>query len=204
MVPFDVYIHVPARLEAQLGLIKEAYIRVRRIALLLAQEGQVRLSVAVEVPGSHGDAGRGRQQSASLLAEPVRRAVVDVSVQPGVRPVGEHAENEVVVPVPVKVRQGARPGPVGRHFVPRGAAQRVLVHIRGRILAVIVVVGENQVEVAVLVEVVLVDALQHPCPRHIQVVARVAERALSKPESTEGGRLVSILKWPEGAPLNLG
>ena len=26
----------------------------------------------------------------------------------------------------------------------------------------------------------------------------------SKPESTEGGRLVSILKWPEGAPLNLG
>ena len=27
---------------------------------------------------------------------------------------------------------------------------------------------------------------------------------LTKPESTEGGRLVSILKWPEGAPLNLG
>ena len=26
----------------------------------------------------------------------------------------------------------------------------------------------------------------------------------AKPESTEGGRLVSILKWPEGAPLNLG
>ena len=26
----------------------------------------------------------------------------------------------------------------------------------------------------------------------------------TKPESTEGGRLVSILKWPEGAPLNLG
>ena len=27
---------------------------------------------------------------------------------------------------------------------------------------------------------------------------------MAKPESTEGGRLVSILKWPEGAPLNLG
>ena len=26
----------------------------------------------------------------------------------------------------------------------------------------------------------------------------------TNPESTEGGRLVSILKWPEGAPLNLG
>ena len=30
------------------------------------------------------------------------------------------------------------------------------------------------------------------------------ENDMSKPESTEGGRLVSILKWPEGALLNLG
>ena len=27
---------------------------------------------------------------------------------------------------------------------------------------------------------------------------------LTKPESTEGGRRVSVLKWPKGAPLNLG
>ena len=33
--------------------------------------------------------------------------------------------------------------------------------------------------------------------------AEIGRRA-RKPESTEGGRLVSILKWPEGAPLNLG
>ena len=35
----------------------------------------------------------------------------------------------------------------------------------------------------------------------------IADRStgkISKPESTEGGRLVSILKWPEGALLNLG
>ena len=32
----------------------------------------------------------------------------------------------------------------------------------------------------------------------------VAKADPPKPESTEGGRLVSILKWPEGAPLNLG
>ena len=31
-----------------------------------------------------------------------------------------------------------------------------------------------------------------------------ADPSSPKPESTEGGRLVSILKWPEGAPLNLG
>ena len=30
------------------------------------------------------------------------------------------------------------------------------------------------------------------------------DKADPYPESTEGGRLVSILKWPEGAPLNLG
>ena len=33
---------------------------------------------------------------------------------------------------------------------------------------------------------------------------RVQFKPTVKPESTEGGRLVSILKWPEGAPLNLG
>ena len=33
---------------------------------------------------------------------------------------------------------------------------------------------------------------------------RESEAVHPKPESTEGGRLVSILKWPEGAPLNLG
>ena len=32
----------------------------------------------------------------------------------------------------------------------------------------------------------------------------VTSEVFVKPESTEGGRLVSILKWPEGAPLNLG
>ena len=27
---------------------------------------------------------------------------------------------------------------------------------------------------------------------------------LAKPESTEGGRRVSVLKWPKGAPAHLG
>ena len=33
---------------------------------------------------------------------------------------------------------------------------------------------------------------------------RDTKEKFPKPESTEGGRLVSILKWPEGALLNLG
>ena len=36
-----------------------------------------------------------------------------------------------------------------------------------------------------------------------QVALKIAGDA-PKPESTEGGRRVSILKWPEGALLNLG
>ena len=40
-------------------------------------------------------------------------------------------------------------------------------------------------------------------PEH-QAPQELLDRGLYKPESTEGGRLVSILKWPEGAPLNLG
>ena len=42
----------------------------------------------------------------------------------------------------------------------------------------------------------------------VQVLHRLRDGRIvcepPKPESTEGGRLVSILKWPEGAPLNLG
>ena len=30
------------------------------------------------------------------------------------------------------------------------------------------------------------------------------KKALTQPESTEGGRRGSVLKWPEGAPVNLG
>ena len=41
-------------------------------------------------------------------------------------------------------------------------------------------------------------------PEKAEVVTKVSSSPLPKPESTEGGRLVSILKWPEGAPLNLG
>ena len=40
--------------------------------------------------------------------------------------------------------------------------------------------------------------------RIIGVYGRESPPDPPNPESTEGGRLVSILKWPEGAPLNLG
>ena len=38
----------------------------------------------------------------------------------------------------------------------------------------------------------------------VDILVRFDGPATSKPESTEGGRRVSVLKWPKGAPLNLG
>ena len=38
----------------------------------------------------------------------------------------------------------------------------------------------------------------------LRMVPERPDLAEDKPESTEGGRRVSILKWPEGALLNLG
>ena len=43
-----------------------------------------------------------------------------------------------------------------------------------------------------------------PCLENGKIARYDAIDAVSKPESTEGGRRVSILKWPEGALLNLG
>ena len=43
------------------------------------------------------------------------------------------------------------------------------------------------------------------CITNVSSIAGLrAHSSTPYPESTEGGRLVSILKWPEGAPLNLG
>ena len=38
----------------------------------------------------------------------------------------------------------------------------------------------------------------------LEALVKDYQRPAFKPESTEGGRRVSILKWPEGALLNLG
>ena len=40
--------------------------------------------------------------------------------------------------------------------------------------------------------------------RHIKPSRGTPFREEPNPESTEGGRRVSVLKWPKGAPLNLG
>ena len=96
-------------------------------------------------------------------------------------PVGQHAEDYVVVSIPVEICHRARPGPVRCHIVAGDVSQCVPIRVGGRILAVIMVIGEYQVEVAVLVQVVLMDALEHSSAGHVQVVARVAESARAEP-----------------------
>ena len=43
-----------------------------------------------------------------------------------------------------------------------------------------------------------------PALRSAGVEVRALVHDESKPESTEGGRRGGVLKWPEGAPVNLG
>ena len=40
--------------------------------------------------------------------------------------------------------------------------------------------------------------------RRYRLVSMIGPGGAAKPESTEGGRRGSVLKWPEGAPVNLG
>ena len=66
-------------------------------------------------------------------------------------------------------------------------AQRVIIHVGRRALAMILAVAEEQVQVAVAVEVVLMDALQHAGAGYVQVLSCIAEQALAKAlESARG------------------
>ena len=82
-------------------------------------------------------------------------------------------------------------------FGPRGLNSLLLV-----LLAVQADVGNSELLLASVGLVVLASVTIHGATA-APFTAWYVRRA-SKPESTEGGRLVSILKWPEGAPLNLG
>ena len=55
-----------------------------------------------------------------------------------------------------------------------------------RFFTVVLAVAEDEVDVAVPVQVELVDALQHPRARHIEILAAIAEDAPSEGLETPG------------------
>ena len=51
---------------------------------------------------------------------------------------------------------------------------------------VVLAVAEDEVDVTVPVQVELVDALQHPRPRHVEILAAIAESAAAEGLETPG------------------
>ena len=91
-----------------------------------------------------------------------------------------HAQHEVVVPVSVEIGHRAGPRAVGGQFDAGAFPERILVHISRRLLPVILAVAEDQVHVPVFVQIVLVDALQHPGAGDVEILPAVAECAVSE------------------------
>ena len=168
------------RLKSQVGLVEDAQ-------RALADKGQIGTAVTVKISSSHRCALWDRQLLLASFAHPVGRAIVDDRIEVGPDPVVPHPQNQVVIAVAVEVSDRSRPRALRRQLRAAGMAQRVIIHVGRRALAMILAVAEEQVQVAVAVEVVLVDALQHPGARYIQVLPCVAAQTLSKAlESARG------------------
>ena len=116
----------------------------------------------------------------ATLGETLVGAVVDESVQVEALAVLEHAEDEVVIAVAVEVGQSAGAGAVGGDLGELGLAQGVAVDVDGRLLEVAMVVAEDQVDVAVAVEVVLVDSLEHARVGDVEVLTTIAKSATAE------------------------
>ena len=98
-----------------------------------------------------------------------------------------HPQDQVVIAVAVEVSDRSRPRALRRQLRAAGVAQGVIVDVGRRALAMILAVAEEQVQVAVAVEVVLMDALKHARAGYVQVLSCIAEQALAKAlESARG------------------
>ncbi len=112
-------------------------------------------------------------------------------------------------------RRPKQPKPLGRYFPVARVDEETVVRPGGVEVSVMEVRGVEVEQPLVAAFAGVLNALdfsvqllvrQHP-PRLKSLREAIAGQrpdGLAKPESTEGGRRVSILKWPEGALLNLG
>ena len=169
----DRRVHVLLGFDAQVGLLEQPHPALR-------QEGQVRTAVAVEVAGGHRRAAVRRQHGLVALAQAGRRSEVDVGVHAAGVAALLVADDQVRVAVAADVGHGRRGAAAGRQLGALAGTEHVPIHAgRGR-LQVDLRVAEQQVRVAVAVEVQMMDALQHPGPRHVEILARIAEGAAPK------------------------
>ena len=169
----DIQIDESVRLKTQLGLIEDAQ-------RALADKRQIGTAVTVKICSRHRCTLWDRQLLLAALAHPIGRAIVDGRIEVGPDPVVPHPQNQVVIAVAVEVSDRSRPRALRRQLREAGVAQGVIVHVGRRALAMILAIAEEQVQVAVAVEIVLVDALQHARAGYVQVLPCVTANTLSK------------------------
>ena len=170
---FDRGIDVLLRFDAQVGLMEQPH-------PTLGQQGQVRAAIAVEVAGGHRRTAVRRQHGLVAFAQAGGRSEVHVGVQAAGVAALLVADDQVGVAVAADVGHRRRGAAAGRQLGALAGAEDVAVHAGRRRLQMDLRVAEQQVHVAVAIQVQVVDALQHPGPRNVEVLAGVAEGAAPK------------------------
>ena len=109
LIGVDVQVVAAPGLETELGLVEEADQVGAVTHRTLAEEGQVRSSVPIEIAGGHRSADRRRQALVAALAPAFGGSVVDEGVHVKTHPVVPVAEHQIVASVAVEIEN--RPGP---------------------------------------------------------------------------------------------
>ena len=137
-----------------------------------------------EAAGGHaGGVWRG---NAAVVLFGVLLVAAEIDVRGGVGGGGVSAagENDVGVAVACQVHGGSGDGAHGGKLDPCAIA---VVDIAGGGLMVRLAVGVDQIKIAVVVQIVLVDALQNPFAGHIEVVACISIRSFAEFLKSFGG-----------------
>ena len=191
--PLDLGVDVSLGLDPQLGLMEQPH-------AALGHEGQVHPPVAVEVAGGHRGALVGGHQRLVALAQPLRRAEVDVGVQAAGVAALLVADDQVGVAVAADVGHRRRGAAAGGQLGEAALPEDVVIDVGRRRLHVDLGVAEHQVHVAVAVQVEVMDALQHAGAGDVEVLAGVAEGP--PPEGLEAaGDPDVVVRWHGGSSL---
>lgn len=168
LVGVDLQVDVAPGLESKFGLVEYSDVARRsRGEGVVTQESEVGAPVTVEVSGSNGRASRGGKALASALAPSVGTPVVDGGVHVGIDAVVSVAEYEVVEAVAVQIEDGTRSSAVGGELYVVAVAERITIDPYWWHLIVGLTVADDNVEVAVLVEIEVVNALEDSCPGNV-------------------------------------
>ena len=142
---------------------------------------QVAEAVPVQITGGNSLAARGPDLDLKVFTPALGGTVVDVGVYSGHGyTVVEAPDDQIFVAVTVQIAEGSGNSPFGDELGLPKFSEWISNYVSRDPLQVGLAVAEDQVEVPVLVQIELVDTLQHTCTRDVQVLSCVAEGTLAK------------------------